>query len=61
MLEKAYAGTLSLTDLFSQHNEHHRRNTIAPRVFMLLLAVIFNYNTLVEMYFGGYFWFYPAL
>ena len=49
LLEKAYAGKLSLADLFSQHNEHR---LFFPRLFMLPLAAVSHYNTLLEMYFG---------
>jgi hypothetical protein len=49
LLEKVYAGKLSLADLFSQHNEHR---LIFPRLFMILLAAVSHYNTLFEMYFG---------
>ena len=49
LIEKLYSGTLSLYDLFAQHNEHR---LIFPRIIMLIIAYITNYNTVIEMYFA---------
>jgi hypothetical protein len=47
LIEKLYAGTLGLGDLFAQHNEHR---IFFPRIIMLALACLTKYNVLAEMY-----------
>lgn len=47
LIEKLYNGTLSINDLFSQHNEHR---IFFPKIIMLLLVKITMYNTIIEMY-----------
>ena len=42
-----YTGSLSLSDLFSQHNEHR---IFFPRIIMLILAHMTKYNNVAEMY-----------
>lgn len=46
-LEKFFQGTLTIEDIFSQHNEHR---LFFPRLIMLVLAGITHYNTVAEMY-----------
>ena len=46
-LEKLFQGTLTIEDIFSQHNEHR---LFFPRLIMLVLAGITHYNTVAEMY-----------
>ena len=43
------SGTLSLGDLFSQHNEHR---IFFPRLIMLLLAAATGWNSRAEMWFN---------
>lgn len=47
LFEKFFAGTLNFSDLFAQHNEHR---IFFPRMVMLLLGVLTQYNTKVELY-----------
>ncbi|MBU4222848.1 MAG: hypothetical protein KKA10_14760 [Euryarchaeota archaeon] len=49
LIEKLYTGTLSLSDLFAQHNEHR---LFFPRIVMLILAYLTHFNTIAEMYFS---------
>lgn len=49
LIEKVYTGSLSLGDLFSQHNEHR---IFFPRIIMLALAHMTYYDTVAEMYFS---------
>lgn len=49
LLDKFQHGTLSFSDCFAQHNEHR---IFFPRLAMLLIASITNYNNLAEMFFG---------
>lgn len=49
LIEKQHIGTLTLEDLFAQYNEHR---IFFPRIIMLILAYITNYNTIAEMYFS---------
>jgi hypothetical protein len=46
-LDKLFSGTLSVWDLFGQHNEHR---LFFPWVVMLLLAVLTEHNNVAEMY-----------
>lgn len=48
-IEQMFQHNLSISDLFSQHNEHR---LFFPRIIMLVLAYISNYNNLYEMYFS---------
>jgi hypothetical protein len=48
-IDKLYSHHLTVSDLFSQHNEHR---LFFPRIAMLSLAYISNYNNLYEMYFS---------
>jgi hypothetical protein len=47
LFDKWSSGTLRVSDLFAQHNEHR---ILFPRIAMLSLGVITAYNTLAEMY-----------
>src|SRR3954471_24168411 len=47
LFEKLYAGELSLSDLLAQHNEHR---IFFPRIAMLSLGVITQWNVIAEMY-----------
>jgi hypothetical protein len=49
LFDKLHTGHLSFSDLFAQQNEHR---ILFPRLVMLLLGIITNYNTLAEMYFS---------
>ena len=49
IIEKLHIGTLTFGDLFAQHNEHR---IFFPRVIMLVLAYVTQYNTVAEMYFS---------
>lgn len=49
MIDKLYNGTITGSDLFSQHNEHR---LVFPRLAMLGLAALTGYNTVAEMYFS---------
>lgn len=49
-IEKMFQHNLSLSELFSQHNDHR---LFFPRIVMLALAYISNYNNLYEMYFSS--------
>ncbi|MDJ1420374.1 MAG: hypothetical protein M5U10_00515 [Candidatus Methanoperedens sp.] len=49
LIKKLYTGALTLDDLFAQHNEHR---IFFPRITMLALAHITQYNTIAEMYFS---------
>lgn len=46
LLERSYAGTLTLPDLWAQHNEHR---LLFPRLIMLALARLSGWNTQAEM------------
>jgi hypothetical protein len=46
LLEKMYNHTLSLADLWAQHNEHR---IIFPQIVMLILARLSNWNIFVEL------------
>ncbi|HEY0738676.1 MAG TPA: hypothetical protein VGD69_27405 [Herpetosiphonaceae bacterium] len=46
LLERSYQGTLTLRDLWAQHNEHR---LLFPRLIMLALARLSGWNTHVEM------------
>src|SRR5215208_7141850 len=46
LLERSYRGTLSLHDLWAQHNEHR---LLFPRLIMLALARLSAWNTHIEM------------
>jgi len=46
LLEKSYAGRLSLRDLWAQHNEHR---LLFPRLLMLGLAHLTGWNTAYEL------------
>lgn len=48
-LDKLFQNTLTITDLFSQHNEHR---IFFPRIVMLAIAYLTHYNTIAEMLFG---------
>ncbi len=48
-LERMMSGQLSLSDLFSQHNEHR---IFFPRILMLLAARVSGWDTRVEIYLG---------
>jgi hypothetical protein len=47
LFQKLYAGTLTLGDLFAQHNEHR---ILFPRILMLALGAVTRYDTVSEMY-----------
>ena len=47
LLEKMYAGKLSFDDLWAQHNEHR---VLFPKMIMLLLASLTDWNILCELY-----------
>ena len=49
LIEKMYTGSLNLSDLFSQHNEHR---IFFPRIIMLILAYMTHYNNIAEMCFS---------
>jgi len=49
LIEKFESGTLSLGDLWAQHNEHR---PLVPRAIMLLLAKATGWNTRAEMVLG---------
>jgi len=49
LLQKMMNGTLSFSDLFAQHSEHR---ILFPRVAMLVMARLTQYNTVVEMLFS---------
>jgi hypothetical protein len=46
LLERSYRGTLSIRDLWAQHNEHR---LLFPRLIMLALARLSGWNTHAEM------------
>ena len=46
LIDRSYRGTLTLQDLWAQHNEHR---LLFPRVVMLVLARISGWNTHTEM------------
>lgn len=46
LLEKMYNNTLTLADLWSQHNEHR---ILFPRILMLLLARLSGWNIFLEL------------
>ena len=46
LLEKMHNNTLTLADLWSQHNEHR---IIFPKILMLLLARLSNWNIFLEL------------
>src|SRR5262245_62975011 len=46
LLEKSYRGTLTLRDLWSQHNEHR---LLFPRMIMLVLARLSGWNLRYEL------------
>jgi hypothetical protein len=48
-IEKLFSNNLSVYDLFQQHNEHR---LFFPRIIMLALVYISNYNNIYEMYFS---------
>ncbi len=48
-IEKLYTNNLSFSDLIQQDGEHR---PFFPRIIMLFLAYIFNYNNIYEMYFS---------
>lgn len=48
-LRKLMNGTLSLSDLFAQHNEHR---ILFPRIVILANAIMTRYNTVAEMYYS---------
>jgi hypothetical protein len=48
LFEKLNAGSLHMSDLWSQANEHR---IFFPRVAMLLLGSVTGYNNVAEMYF----------
>jgi hypothetical protein len=47
LLQKSMSGTLTLADLFAQHNEHRMP---FPFVIMLLVARMTRFNTIAQMY-----------
>lgn len=47
LLKNLFNGTLSISDFFVQHNESR---PFFPRIIMLLLALIFRYNIIAEMF-----------
>ncbi|MCL4479504.1 MAG: hypothetical protein M1381_10465 [Deltaproteobacteria bacterium] len=47
LFQKVFSGTITVSELFAQHNEHR---IFFPLIFMLLLGVITHYNNIVEMY-----------
>ncbi len=49
IVEKSISGTLSFSDLFSQHNEHR---IFFPRLVILALGILTRYNTVAQMYFS---------
>lgn len=49
LLAKLYAGNLTLADLWAQHNEHRM---VFPRLIILVLAYLTNYNLVAQMYAG---------
>lgn len=49
LIEKLFDNSLSIYDLFQQHNEHR---LFFPSIIMLALAYLTNYNTMYEMYFS---------
>jgi hypothetical protein len=48
-IEKLYTNNISFNDLFQQHNEHR---LFFPKIIMLFLVYISNYNNIYEMYFS---------
>lgn len=46
LIEKSYQGTLSIHDLWTQHNEHR---ILFPRIIMLILARISGWSTSYEL------------
>lgn len=46
LLERSYQGTLTLRDLWAQHNEHR---LLFPRLIMVVLARLSGWNTHVEL------------
>ena len=48
-IEKLYTNNISFFDLFQQDNEHR---PFFPRIIMLVLAYVSNYNNIYEMYFS---------
>lgn len=51
LFDKLFTGHLSFTDLFAQHNEHR---IFFPRLVMLFLGNLTQYNNLEEMYFSWF-------
>ena len=49
LLDKLYDSSLTFDDLFAQHNEHR---IFFPRIIMLGLAYMTQYNTIAEMFFS---------
>jgi len=49
LIQKTMNGTLSFSDLFAQHNEHR---ILFPRIIMLAIAGLTQYNTVAEMFFS---------
>jgi hypothetical protein len=47
MFDRYYRGTLTVADLFAQHNEHRM---VFPRLAFLALDTLTRYNTIVESY-----------
>ena len=47
LLEKAHAGELGLSDIWTQHNEHR---IFFPRLLMLALASLTHWNIMYELY-----------
>ncbi len=58
LIEKMYTGSLNLSDLFSQHNEHR---LFFPKITMLILAYMTHYNSIAEMCFSWMLSFVTAL
>lgn len=48
-LNKYFQGTLTIADLFSQHNEHR---IFFPRIAMITIAYLTHYNNIAEMVFS---------
>jgi len=49
LIQKAVSGTLSFSDLFTQHNEHR---ILFPRIVMLAIGGLTQYNTVADMFFS---------
>ena len=49
LIQKAMSGTLSFSNFFAQHNEHR---ILFPRIVMLALGGLTQYNTVADMFFS---------